>query len=194
MSAEGRNQKQPKPATARVFFALWPSPEIAGHLGDIARDSAAQFGGRATRSDTIHLTLAFLGNVAETRLPELSAAAETVRFEPFAIGIDCLGFWSHNHLLWAGCRRPAPPLGELAGQLRLALARAGFRVGGEGRDFVPHVTLVRHVPDAGAPSDNRPLPPIAPLVWRCERFVLVRSTLSASGPTYRVIGEYPFSA
>lgn len=193
MSAESRNQKPPKPATARVFFALWPSPEIAGHLGDIARESAAYFGGRATRSDTIHLTLAFLGNVPEARLPELSAAAAKVRVESFGIVIDRLGFWSHNHLLWAGCRQPEAPLGELAGQLRLVLARAGFRVGGEGRDFVPHVTLVRHMPDAGAPSERRPLPPIAPLLWRCERFVLVRSTLSASGSTYRVIDAFPLA-
>jgi 2'-5' RNA ligase len=167
---------------------------VADALATIARDAAVSFGGRATRRDTIHLTLAFLGNVPEVRLPELSAAARQVRAEPFGIHIDRLGFWSHNHLLWAGCRRPVASLGELSGQLRLALARAGFRVGGEGRDFIPHVTLVRHVPEAGAPSENRPLPPIAALPWHCGNFVLVRSTLAASGPTYRVIDAFPLRA
>lgn len=194
MSAEGRNQKQSKPATARVFFALWPSPEVAEQLGNIAHDAAQSFGGRATRRDTIHLTLAFLGNVPEARLPDLSAAAREVGGEPFAMAIDHLGFWSHNHLLWAGCSQPVAGLDALAGRLRLALARAGFRVGGEGRDFVPHVTLVRHVPEAGAPSANRTLPPMAPLHWLCQRFVLVGSTLSASGSTYRVIDEFPLRA
>jgi 2'-5' RNA ligase len=191
VSAERRNDNNPKPATARVFFALWPTPEVADRLGDIARDAALSFGGRATRRDTIHLTLAFLGNVPEVRLPELSAVAATVSVEPFTISLDQLGFWSHNHLLWAGCRTPVVPLGELFGRLRQTLVQAGFRVGGEGRDFAPHVTLVRRVPEASAPSANRPLPSITPLHWRNERFVLVRSTLSALGPVYQVIEEFP---
>ncbi|MBU1365149.1 MAG: RNA 2',3'-cyclic phosphodiesterase [Gammaproteobacteria bacterium] len=194
MSAERRTQKQAKPATARVFFALWPVPEVADRLGDIAHDSALSFGGRATRRDTIHLTLAFLGNVPEARLPELSAAACEVRAEPFAINVDELGFWSHNHLLWAGCQAPSASLATLSRQLRQALARAGFRVGGEGRDFVPHVTLVRRVPEATAPSASHPLPSIESLTWHNERFVLVRSTLTELGSSYRIIGEFPLTA
>ena len=194
MWAERRNQKQAKPATARVFFALWPSPEVAERLGDIADDSAQSFGGRATRRDTIHLTLAFLGNVAEARLPELSIAAASVGGEPFSINIDELGFWAHNHLLWAGCKAPSAPLDAISRRLRLALARAGFRVGGEGRDFVPHVTLVRRVPEATAPSDCHPPQSIEPFIWRNERFVLVRSTLSALGSSYRIIDEFPLTA
>ena len=194
MSAERRNQKPPKPATARVFFALWPAPEVAERLGNIADSAAQSFGGRATRRDTIHLTLAFLGNVAETRLPELATAAASVRVAPFAIDIDQLGFWSHNHLIWAGCGRPVAGLGELSGQLGQALARAEFRVGGEGRDFVPHVTLVRRIPEATAPTERRPLPAIAPFVWRNARFVLVGSTLSALGSSYRIIDEFPLTA
>jgi len=194
VSAERRNQKQPKPATARVFFALWPSPEVAERLGDIALDTALSFGGRATRRDTIHLTLAFLGNVPEARLPELSIAAASVGGEPFAINVDQLGFWSHNHLLWAGCQAPSAPLNLLSSQLRRALARAGFRVGGEGRDFAPHVTLVRRVPEPTAPSERRPLPSIEPFIWRNDDFVLVRSTLSAQGSSYNIIDEFPLTA
>ena len=85
-------------------------------------------------------------------------------------------------------------MGELSGQVRKALARAGFRVGGEGRDFVPHVTLVRRVPDGTAPTERRPLPSLEPFVWRNARFVLVRSTLSSLGPSYRIIGEFPLTA
>ncbi|MDP2881122.1 MAG: RNA 2',3'-cyclic phosphodiesterase [Azonexus sp.] len=194
MSAERRNQKQPKPATVRVFFALWPAPEVAERLGNIADNAALSFGGRVTRRDTIHLTLAFLGNVPEARLRDLSIAAAKVGGEPFAINVDQLGFWSHNHLLWAGCQAPSAPLEVLSSQLRQALARAGFRVGGEGRNFVPHVTLVRRVPEATGPSEYRPLPSIESLTWRNERFVLVRSTLTEPGSSYRIIDEFPLTA
>lgn len=164
---------------------------MADRLGEIAQEAERSFGGRATRCDTIHLTLAFLGNIPEARLAELAVAAREVSAEPFSISLDRLGFWSHNHLLWAGCRASVARLDELFGQLRRALVRAGFRVGGEGRDFAPHVTLIRRVPEATAPSDARPLPSMAPLDWRCERFVLVRSTLSALGSAYQVIDEFP---
>lgn len=194
MSAERRNQKQAKPATARVFFALWPAPEVADRLGNIARDAALAFGGRATRRDTIHLTLAFLGNVPESRLPELSTAAASVRVEPFAINVDELGFWSHNHLLWAGCRTPTAELAALSSQLHKALGRAGFKVGGEGRDFVPHVTLVRRVPADTAPCESRRLPAIESIIWRNERFVLIRSTQTELGSSYRIIDEFPLVA
>lgn len=170
---------------------------MAERLGDIADDAAQSFGGRATRRETIHLTLAFLGNVPEARLPELCAAAARVRGEPFSLTIDRLGFWPHNHLLWAGCPVPVAPLGELFDRLGQALGLAGFK-GGEtgqdgkkGRDFVPHITLVRRVPAATAPSETRPLPLVGALPWDCARFVLVRSTLSAAGSDYRIIGEFP---
>jgi len=194
VSAERRTENFPKPATARVFFALWPTADVADRLGDIAQDAALSFGGRATRRETIHLTLAFLGNVAESRLTELSSAAHEVCVAPFGLDIDQLGYWSHNHLLWAGCRTQLAPLNELFGQLCTVLARAGFRIGGEARDFAPHVTLVRRIPDVAAPSENFPLPSIQPIHWHCERFVLIGSTLSASGPVYRVIDEFQLRA
>ena len=194
MPAENHSQKTTKPATARVFFALWPSAEVADRLGDIAQEAALSFGGRATRRETIHLTLAFLGNVAESRLTELSSAAHEVCVAPFGLDINQLGYWSHNHLLWAGCRTPLAPLNELFGQLGTMLARAGFRIGGEARDFAPHVTLVRRIPDVAAPSENFPLPSIETIHWHCERFVLIGSTLSASGPVYRVIDEFQLRA
>ena len=194
MSAEQRNRKIPKPATARVFFALWPSAEVAGHLGDVAERAVLTFGGRATRRDTIHLTLAFLGNVPETRLPELVRAAGAVHASSFSLSIDQLGTWQHNHLLWAGSLVRPAELDGLHAQLGVALAQAGFRVGGAGRAYFPHVTLVRHLPESQTFLDTATLPPVEAIAWLAERFVLVRSTLSADGPTYRIIEEFKLAA
>ena len=192
MPAEGRQQNIAKPATARVFFALWPSAEVADRLGQVARDAAARFGGRATRPDSIHLTLAFLSNVPEARLPELSAAAAGISAEAFTLNIDRLDFWSHNHLLWAGCTSPTAPLAELAGTLRAALGTSGFKLGRAGGEFLAHISLVRRVPEGAVSSADCPLP-IGELCWPCSRFVLVRSNLMAPGGDYRIISEFPLA-
>lgn len=181
-----------KPPTARVFFALWPSVELAEQLGRVAREAAARFGGRATRPDSIHLTLAFLGNVPEARLPELAVTAASVQAAAFAVTIDCLDYWVHNHLLWAGCSVPVPRLVTLATALRGAMSAAGFKVGRTDGKFSAHVSLVRRVPEGAVVPGTCPLP-IGAFVWPCSRFVLVRSQLTASGSEYRIIQQFPLS-
>jgi len=161
---------------------------VAGRLAAIAGEAAARFGGRATRHDTIHLTLAFLGDVPESRLAELGDVAAGVRGTAFDLSLDRLGFWQHNHLLWAGGETPAA-LTVLHGVLCNALVGNGFKVDGEGRHFAPHVTLVRKLPPACplAAGQEIPLPALA---WSCQRFFLVRSRLSSAGPDYLILSDF----
>lgn len=174
--------------TARVFFALWPAPDAAKRLAVIARAEAGAFGGRPTRSETIHLTLAFVGDVDEERLPALVGAAEAVRGEAFALQVDRLGYWAHNHLRWAGCSRVPPALGELAGALREALLAAGFPVDRPPGGLVPHVTLVRRMAAAAPPG------PIEPIVaWHCPEFALVRSHRLSAGASYERLHVFPLT-
>jgi 2'-5' RNA ligase len=186
--ADGDSPRNGRPETARVFFALWPPAAGAERLGGIARATAAAHGGRATRAETIHLTLAFVGDVAEASLPALVDAAAGVRGQPFDLCLDRLGFWTHNRLCWAGASAPPAALAELAHGLRAALHAAGFAVERERGAFVPHVTLVRKVGTAV------PAQPIRPAVaWPCAAFVLVRSRLSAGGSAYQELHEFPLA-
>jgi 2'-5' RNA ligase len=165
---------------------------VADRLAAIAAEAAARLGGRATRRDTIHLTLAFLGDVPESRLAELGEVAAAVRGAAFDLRLDRLGFWQHNHLLWAGGEKPVA-LELLHRALRDALGQAGFMVDGLGRDFAPHLTLVRKVPpDSGLAAGQ--LKSIPALPWHCERFSLVYSRLSSAGSDYRVAREFPMEA
>lgn len=174
-------------ASLRLFFALWPDAAVADRLAGEAREAAARHGGRPTRRDTIHLTLAFLGNVASSRLDAVKAAARSVTARPFGLTLDRLGYWHHNHLLWAGCAHPPDELAKLAGDLQKALAGAGFAPDGIGREFVPHVTLVRRVPD-GMSTDTSG---IAAVEWPCDEFVLAVSETGGEGSKYRLAGRFP---
>ena len=193
MSPEGGAESKKKPATARVFFALWPSHAVAVALADIASEAAGRYGGRATRVETIHLTLAFIGEVPEASLPLLCDMAGTLNVPPFALSIDRLGFWSHNRLLWAGCSKTPAALTALVGELQQTLVAAGFVVDRAERRFSPHVTLVRKIPLTVAPSADDPLAKIAPLNWPCSRWVLVRSRLTEAGSSYQAIAEFPLN-
>lgn len=192
MPADIRPEHPQRPATARLFFALWPPPVIAQRLGEEARQATIHFGGRATRPETIHLTLAFFGNLPEARLPDLVAAAATVRAASFSLTIDHAGFWPRQHLLWAGVQAAAP-LSALHGQLLEALTSAGFRPDGEPRMFRSHLTLVRRTQTDAATSGAAELPSVAAMTWPCRSFVLVRSCPGPTGSAYQVIEEFPLA-
>jgi 2'-5' RNA ligase len=171
--------------SARVFFGLWPPAPLAGHLAGLAEQWAAAAGGRATRRNTIHLTLAFLGNVPVGRLAELQAVAAGVCSEPCELVLDTAGIWHRKRIAWAGCTKVPPALAALAAGLAGRLSAAGFPLADAGRPFVPHVTLVRRVRDTAAAP-----PPLGPLRWYCDRFVLVRSRLSPDGADYEHLAGF----
>ena len=189
MRSEICQQPGERPEQARVFFALWPPPESARHLADVAHSVATRAGGLATRQETIHLTLAFIGDVPVERLADLERAAREVRAEAFALTLDRFGIWRHNRIFWAGCSVPPPALAELSAALGAALPAAGFAVADARRTFTPHVTLVRKM----VALDGE-LPECEPVAWNNRQFVLVRSTLSADASSYRTIAEFPLLA
>ena len=174
----------------RLFFALWPPQLVAEKLAAQASMLARRYGGKATRQETIHLTLAFLGETDGARLADVIRAAQSVHAKSFELSIDRLGYWRHNHLLWAGCHSVAEELSVLAESLRKSL-RAASLTFDDSHGFVPHLTLVRKVRDTAMPSDvRRNLPAFGPLSWPCGAFVLVHSEQSPVGPTYRVLAEF----
>ena len=194
MSAERRLKSSERPPTARVFFALWPPAEAAAQLADVANGLAAQWGGRPTRAETIHLTLAFLGEVAVAELPALCALARGISGRSFAIRLGHFGYWPKNQLLWAGCAAVPDELVDLQSRLQAALGGKGYRTRPPGQGFTPHVSLVRKM--RCAPNEGRISELAMPenLLWPCQHFVLVSSVLTPEGPNYRILEAFPLSA
>jgi RNA 2',3'-cyclic 3'-phosphodiesterase len=110
---------------ATLFFLVAPEPVRAALAGQ-ADVLALHYGGKATRPETIHLTLAFLGEVDESLLPVAIRAAQTVSGRPFELTVDRLGYWRHNRLLWAGCASRKKELQMLVGKLREQLRAASI--------------------------------------------------------------------
>jgi 2'-5' RNA ligase len=179
--------------TARLFFALCPPADVAERLHAAAVEAAQACGGRIMRLETLHLTLAFLGEVALDRLDELCGIAAAIEGCTLYLNLDRIGWWRHNQIVWAGLseHHVSHDLPRLAAALSSRLVEAGFHV--EQRAFVPHVTLLRKA-GRSRKADTEGvarLPVWNALAWPVVDFVLVRSLSSAAGTDYRIVGRWP---
>jgi 2'-5' RNA ligase len=174
---------------SRVFFALWPEPVLSTRLHAESMRLHRLVGGRPTRPETLHLTLVFVGEVANSRLEDLGAAAGAVKCPPFEMLFDRETCWRHNHIAHLGASRPPAALFNLVGQLsaNLKAAEIAFDV----RPFSPHITLVRKADCARFAPEGKENPAREPVRWSARDFVLVKSSLHAKGACYERLGRWP---
>jgi 2'-5' RNA ligase len=169
-------------APLRLFFALWPDDAIRERLAAWAQAFHRAGGGRMMRPESVHMTLAFMGNIDARLLPAIEDAASAVTPASFTLTLDEPGFWRHNRIAWAGARTVPPALADVVLRLRAGLVAA--QVPFDAKPFVPHVTLVRKA---------RPgfrLPDLAPIVWPVRGFALVRSVTGPAGSDYAIHAEW----
>lgn len=169
---------------ARVFFALWPAQAQRDALAGWQSVLHNECGGRAMRPDSLHCTLVFLGNVATRRLEALKLAAEEVQAKPFSVTFDRAAYWGHNHITYAATSTIPPELQALVASLQAALRRHRFRF--EQREYLPHVTLLRH-----AKWSDAPLPAMPGVTWPVSGFVLLQSLPQEAGAHYAVLARFP---
>jgi RNA 2',3'-cyclic 3'-phosphodiesterase len=172
-------------ATRRLFFALWLPEAVAAALHRHALDLVGAGPGRVMRADTLHLTLAFLGDVDEARVPELLAlGARVAAGRPaFPMVLDRIGHWPHHRIDWAGCSTVPDELTAWVEDLRAGLATTG--VAFERIPFTPHLTLVRKRAGVQVPWVIEALP------FRAEAFRLVESKREPQGAIYLPVAVWP---
>jgi 2'-5' RNA ligase len=166
----------------RLFFAIWPTPEIATLLNAWSRTAQVECGGRVTLPANIHLTLAFLGDVSPGRAKRLAECGRRAAGVAHSLALEEARYWKHNRVVWAGPRVIPPALGSLAQALTRELIAADFPT--EAREFNAHVTLIRQ---ARLP---RMLPGLPTIVWPVSEMVLVRTQLSSTGSSYAMLERF----
>jgi RNA 2',3'-cyclic 3'-phosphodiesterase len=178
---------QPPEPTQRLFFALWPTAAQQRALALATRKAARHSGGRTVPEDKLHVTLAFLGSVAQRRLPELSqigaeCAARLAQARPLVVTFDRLEHWARVQVLVAAGAGDPQPAHALAEALKGALAVAGFTP--DLKPFRAHVTVARKV------ARPTPAPTLQPVEWQLHAFALIDSRTEASGPIYSVVESF----
>jgi 2'-5' RNA ligase len=183
----------------RTFVAVELAPSVtarAGLLIDKLRVAAAQV--NWARTQQMHLTLKFLGDVPDIETPDICrVVTEAARgFEPFEItcrGVGAFPTNEHPRTLWIGIEDGAEELCALQTAIELALKeKLGFPK--EARRFQPHLTIgrVKHEPESAKGE-------LTELLKRHEHFdadlsvidevVVFASFLHRSGPDHEAIGR-----
>jgi 2'-5' RNA ligase len=180
------------PRTDRLFFAVRPDTQTAGHLVELARAVRAthHMRGNPLSADRVHVTLHHLGDHAglpESLVATASGVASKMATLPFDVGFDCVASFPGR-----ARKRPCVLRGEGEGTnapLRAFQSALGERLREAGlgrfveRRFTPHVTLL---------YDERTIAPepVTRIGWRARDFVLVHSLIGRS--EHRVLGCWRF--
>lgn len=168
--------------TLRLFFGLWPDDALRESVAELARRVLRGVKARPVGAAQYHLTLAFIGNVAESRLPEVIAAAVDVEFAPGRLELDRLGYFRRSRTLWLGPSATPAGLSELAHGLNSRLSAAGLPA--DRRPLRAHLSLARNV--AVPPR----LAEVPALDWRWQSFHLICSDTRPTAAVYTVIQSF----
>jgi len=177
------------PQGHRLFFALWPDAAMrAALLAAVLGVRAQLTQARCIAPENWHLTLAFLGSIADTALDAAHGVAREVAQRarlggPIELRLDRIEYWAKPQLVCASADDRSQSAQGLAQALREALAARGFTP--DLKPFRAHVTLARKVlrpPDACA---------MAPVTWTFGEFALIESRTAATGSLYSVLAAWP---
>ncbi|MGH7356587.1 MAG: RNA 2',3'-cyclic phosphodiesterase [Candidatus Rokuibacteriota bacterium] len=174
----------------RAFVAILLPDEIRARLGAEARALGRVAADVAWVAEpNLHLTLRFLGQVDEARVPAIAdalrSAAEVPAFDLALRGLGAFPTPARPRVLWVGAGPGAKAAAALAARVSAALDALGFPR--EERPFASHVTLGRvrtprrnpALADALAQAGERDFGGL-----RVGAVSLMRSHLSPAGARY----------
>lgn len=137
----------------RLFIAVQFTEEIKDGLCAVIEALKANAGGgNFTARQNLHLTLAFLGEVKQEKVPSIQRIMDSIPVQPFLLQLGNTGTFrrSGGDIYWIGVK-PEPSLLQMQSFLTRELRKNGYPI--EQRAYRPHVTLGREV-IAGCPVDT----------------------------------------
>ncbi|HHV63880.1 MAG TPA: RNA 2',3'-cyclic phosphodiesterase [Peptococcaceae bacterium] len=159
----------------RLFIAINLSESLKDEIASIMQNlKSFALQGNFTRRENLHLTLAFLGEVAPTRIESIKQAMDKVSGGQFTLSIRELGHFprSGGDIYWLGVEKNSSLL-KLHTELCRELKAAGFKL--EGRGFKPHLTLGRQIVLRTAFDQAEFSSKIPPLFQEVDRISLMKS-------------------
>lgn len=172
----------------RCFVAVELPRELTDALVETQATLRDALRGTYVGPDRLHVTLAFLGDVAGSRLTAVSDAVERAAWGtgPIECTLGPLGSFGRRSqaVVWQGFDRGADELCLLAERVRSELGEAGFSF--DTKRFVPHVTLMRR---ADLTAADLGIAQVATGTIDCV--TVFSSDLSGPHPVYEALDRIP---
>jgi 2'-5' RNA ligase len=168
-------------ADKKLFFALWPSDRQRDQLRDTINPTMSTVEGVAVDRRNWHVTLVFIGDFAEERIPGLLSAVEVIEPGDIRLRFDRLSFWQRPKVAVMQTMTVSPELERLVKSLEQALQPFGYTP--QERVYRPHITVSRKV---------RAFPEIRlarPVEMQWSSFELVESTSVRGEINYRPLKQ-----
>jgi len=172
----------------RLFIAVPLNDEIKEHLRALQAKIAYA---KVTLVRDFHLTLKFLGEVAESRLDDIKLALGHVNIRPFVLSLSDIGFFPSQkkaRVIWVG-NEPKENITELQKKIDDSMLSIGFK---REKRFHPHITLarVKYIADRERFCESTGEIKAEKITCPVSSFDLIKSTLTPSGPEYKVIKTF----
>jgi 2'-5' RNA ligase len=136
----------------RLFISINCNDETKSLLLSVQDKIKAQsIKGSFSRPENLHLTLAFIGEIAEEQVPAICSVIEDAmqqHLAPFSLTFSQTGCFRHSNkeLWWIGTDRADPFLGILRNiRQRIADGLSAKGITFDSRPFNPHITLGREI-------------------------------------------------
>jgi 2'-5' RNA ligase len=180
----------------RLFFAIDPGSECRRSIAtfvDGLRVVSTRI--RWVNEDKLHLTLAFLGEVDESQLPQLTdrASRSVSPYAPFTVRVDGGGVfpdWRRPRVVWLALR-DGDLLQRLGNDVVSMCAALGFP---SDHPFRAHLTIGRvadRLPEAEREVLRAKLVTAQTHHFDVTRVKLMRSVLGRAGSVYSELASFP---
>lgn len=160
----------------RVFFAIFPNKLVQKQLAHQAEILESTYGGRKVRTQHLHLTLLFLGDISTHRIEALQQTMKNISAKKFALSLDEICYWKRNQIIYIQAKQFSTELLFLIDSLKIALSEAGFLF--DKRSYRPHVTLIRKATHTTEINLN------TPIKWHVNKWSLIQSKQTEHGVDY----------
>ncbi|RQH00765.1 RNA 2',3'-cyclic phosphodiesterase [Natrarchaeobius oligotrophus] len=181
----------------RLFVSVDLPDDLAEPFADLQAEFDEAAGLNFTDPEQAHLTVKFLGEVDEDRLPalerELAAAVDDAGVDPFTVRYGGLGVFPNLEyitVVWVGTETGGDELARLHEAIEARTTAMGFDA--EDHDFTPHVTLARMEHAGGKELVRKLVREREPTVgeMRVTDVHLTESTLTSDGPEYSTVTRF----
>jgi 2'-5' RNA ligase len=180
----------------RLFISIDLPDALAEAVADVQEPLRDTPGLTLVEPEQAHVTLKFLGDVDEERIPDVEEAIETAvdaadvgPFETTVAGLGVFPSMDYISVVWAGIEDSAEEMTRLHEAIERETTAIGFDP--EDHEFTPHVTLGRLKDARGKETVQRVVQGDQPTLgrFRVQQVRLTESTLTPDGPRYETVAR-----